>query len=359
MQYSGIFARDYKNARVNFLEACRDLGLAVQTLTHPLLAHDGTMLATDIVRVGPLNASHLLVLTSGVHGPELMAGSACQVDWLQSHMQHHLPPHTAVLIVHAINPWGAAYRRRNNEGNVDLCRNWVDFDQQLPINAAYAELKNAVNSSPDDTEAADAQLEHFGGTHGVSALYGALMAGQYSYADGLGFGGHEASWSRSRMEEILCNHAVGVRHICLVDYHTGVGPYGYGSIVALQSGDSLVRAKQAFGGWLIAPNASNRPADFIPVTGHTTQGYERALSNAQTTSVVLEFGTYSQSEMLEVLIADHRLTHVGGGDTASLDAARSRVQRFFLPDDSDWQDAVLHRSQQVTRQALTFLGGQA
>lgn len=352
------FPPDYATARAHFLDACGQAGLPVQSHRHPLAAPDGSPLATDVVRIGPAAARRLLVLTSGPHGPELMAGSACQTRWLQAGGWRQLPVDTAVLLVHAINPWGTAHRRRNTEDNVDFCRNWIDFGQPLPANEAYEHLHAAVTVEPGDARAvaeADATLERHRVAHGTPALYGALMAGQYRHADGLGFGGTAPTWSRRTMEAILGEHAAHARHVCLVDYHTGVGPYAYGSIVALQVDDALARARAAFGGWVIAPNEAGRPADFVPVTGHTTPGYERALPGAEVLAVVLEFGTHPPGRMLDLLLGDHRQTFARRRDDTTLQAARQSVEGFFLPDDPHWRLAVRRRSEQVIDQAMSHL----
>lgn len=358
MQVDPLFAPAYAGARALFLDACRDAGLTVQTHRHPLDAPDGSALATDVARIGPASARRLLVLTSGAHGPELMAGSACQTGWLRASGPHGVPRDTAVLLVHAINPWGTAHRRRNTEDNVDFCRNWIDFSQPMPANAAYEHLHAAVTVEPSDEAAvtgADALLARHRDSHGTPALYGALMAGQYRHADGLGFGGTGPTWSRRTMQAILGEHAAQAQRACLVDFHTGVGPYGYGSIVALQVGDTLARVRSAFGGWVIAPNEADRPADFVPVTGHTTPGYERALPHADVAAVVLEFGTHASGRMLELLLADHRQTFARTPDAAALGEARRRVEQFFLPVDPHWRQAVLDRSAQVVRQAFEHL----
>lgn len=355
MDPASFFAPGYATSRARFLAACRQAGLEVGTHPHPLRAPDGAALATDVVRIGAPSASRLLVLTSGVHGPELMAGSACQSGWLATGGPAMLPPETAVVLVHAINPWGAAHSRRNTEDNVDLCRNWIDFTQPLPRNEAYESLHAAVACESGAAADADAALARYGDAHGTPALYGALMAGQYLHPDGLGFGGRQPTWSRRVMEAILQEHAGAAQRVCLVDYHTGVGPHGYGSIVALQVGDSLARAQQAFGGWVIAPNAAGRPADFVPVTGHTTPGYEQALPHAEVTAVVLEFGTEPPGRMLELLLADHRQTFAREADPAARAAAREAVQRFFYPSDPHWRRALWDRSQQVIRQAFEHL----
>ena len=353
-----FFEPDYARSRTRFLEHCDAAGVPVQTHLHPLAHPDGGHLATDVVRLGPLSAKRLLVLTSGVHGPELMAGSACQSGWLRQFGTQSLPPDTAVVLIHAINPWGAAYLRRNNEDNVDLCRNWIDFESQLPINSDYETLHEAVAVDPVDPDAVktgDAQLERYRLECGGPGLYGALMAGQYKQANGLGFGGFTPTWSRRIMEAVMSEQASQAQRVCMIDYHTGVGPYAYGSIVALQTGESLERAKKAFGGWVIAPNEEGRPADFVPVTGHTTPGYELLLSNAETTAVVLEFGTQPPGRMLELLLADHRETFARSPQAERLKVTREAVRQFFYPSDTHWRQAVWYRSNQVIGQAFEYL----
>ena len=134
------FSEDYTSARERFRAASRDAGLSVVTMRNPSPGPTGIELTTDVARAGPQNASKLLVLISGVHGVELLCGSACQSGWLASGGPRSLPPDTAVLLVHALNCWGAAWGRRNTEHNVDLCRNFLDFSQPLPPSPVYEQL---------------------------------------------------------------------------------------------------------------------------------------------------------------------------------------------------------------------------
>ncbi len=352
------FAPDYAAAREKFLAACRVCDLAVESWQHPLNGPDGAPLYTDVTRIGPMSARHVLVLSSGVHGPELMAGSGCQVGWLLRSGGTVLPADTAVVLVHAINPWGAAHLRRYTDGNVDLCRNYVNFGDVQGCAQGYEALHDAVTVDPHDAQAlstADAVLAQFQREHGTPALYAALMAGQYHYPDGIGYGGARPDWSRITMERILRAHAGVAERVNLVDYHTGLGAYSYGCVVALQSGEALERVRRVFGEWVLAPLSTTRIEDKVPVTGHTTPGYEQALPQARVMALVLEYGTYSQEQMLALLLADHRQTFAGlrSGDSES--EARQGLLRFFYPDDPRWKRAVFERSQQVITQAMAEL----
>ena len=354
-----LFSPDYAAARRKFLAACTLAGADVHEHRHPLAGPAGEVLATDVVRIGPRDASRLLVLTSGVHGVELFAGSGCQIDWLLELSAEQLPQDTAAVVVHAINPWGAAWLRRYTEDNVDLCRNFVDYPNmvQLPRAPDYARLHSAVTAHPGDdaaTVAADRQLSDFEREHGHQALYSALMGGQYDLPEGMGYGGTTPTWSRRTMEQILREHGAQARHVCLVDYHTGLGPYGYGSMVALQQGEALARMRRAFGHRVEAVFEHGAPENFAPVYGHSTPGYERALPHASVTAGVLEFGTGRPQRMLELLLRDQREWAAGLGREC-VSPVRRELLDFFYPAQPDWQRSLVDQSRLIIGQALDFL----
>uniref|UniRef100_UPI000D369619 DUF2817 domain-containing protein n=1 Tax=unclassified Variovorax TaxID=663243 RepID=UPI000D369619 len=356
---STLFAASYALARRKFLAACTLLQLVPAEHRHPLAGAEGEVLATDVVRLGPAEASRVLVLTSGVHGVELFAGAGCQVDWLLHASAEDLPPDTAVLVVHAINPWGASWLRRYTEDNVDLCRNFVDYPNmpELPRAPDYAALHEAVTADPADPAAvarADQVLADHERTHGQQALYGALMGGQYDLPEGMGFGGTRPTWSRRTMEAILREHGAAARHVCLVDYHTGLGPYGYGSMVALQQHEALARIRRAFGARVEAVFEHGAPDNFAPVYGHSTPGYERALPHASVTAGVLEFGTGRPQRMLELLVRDQREWAAGTG-RERIAPVRRELLDFFYPGQPEWQRSLVDQSRLIVRQALAFL----
>lgn len=356
------FAGNYATARRKFLAACTLRGLDVEAHVHPMRGAAGEELATDVVRLGPAQAPRVLVLTSGVHGLELFAGSGCQVDWLLSGGPDALPADTAVVLVHGINPWGASWLRRYTEDNVDLCRNFRDYAEPLPVPRQYEPLHAAATAAPGDA-AADAAVQAYRAEHGHEALYNALMGGQYIYPQGMGFGGQAPTWSRRTIERVLQQHAANAERVCTIDYHTGLGPYGYGSMVALQQGEALARMRQAFGEWIVAVFEAGAPEDFAPVAGHSTPGYERALPRAEVTAGVLEFGTGRPERMLELLLQDQRAWAHGGAAAAATGAAmpphvrevREALRGFFYPGEATWQGSLATQSRMAVGQALRFL----
>ena len=351
-----FFADNYLEARQKFLSACEKKALEVETIVLEVSAQDKTELATDVARIGSAEANKLLVLTSGVHGAELMCGSGCQVGLLESEHFTTLPADTAVLMIHAINPWGAAKLRRNNEDNVDLCRNFVDFSEELPVNQAYQELHEAL-SCPELTgpgkEQAQDSLRAFRSKWGEQGFVGAIMSGQYQHPRGIGYGGSQATWSSRQLRRILEKHGKGARQVCLADFHSGLGNYGEGVVVCMHEGEALQRARLWFGEDLMAPMAeAGNEGRFHPAIGHTTAGYIESLPGRELTSIVIEYGTYDMETNLQALLDDHTLFLSEDDHSASAQNIKQRMLTSHFPDDPEWRYAVWTRSEQIIEQAM-------
>ena len=132
------FSGSYQEARIKFLEAAAIAGLSVQSHAHPLKGRDAENLAMDVARDGTMDAQNLLIISSACHGVEGYCGSGVQVhalhdaDWLKKARASG----TAVLYIHALNPYGFSHIRRTTHENVDLNRNFQDFTKPLPDNGA-------------------------------------------------------------------------------------------------------------------------------------------------------------------------------------------------------------------------------
>ena len=48
---------------------------------------------------------------------------------------------------------------------------------------------------------------------------------------GLFFGGFEASWTNKTLRAVVKKHAGNAKHLALLDFHTGLGPYGHGELI--------------------------------------------------------------------------------------------------------------------------------
>lgn len=359
MDAQRFFRDDYFGARELFVSTCRRAGLSLETHTHPLAGPSGEALSTDCVLIGRQDAPKLMVLISGTHGVELLSGSACQTGFIATGLWQSLKDDTAILVIHALNCWGAAHRRRNTEGNVDLSRNFLDFDEPLPVNAAYEGIHAAVSCEEYRGVARDRAnqaLADYREAHGADRYVAAMMGGQYRHPDGMCYGGDKPVWSNKLLMSALTPFRETAESVSVVEYHSGLGPYGYGMAVTMQTGDELSRARSIYGRWVEAPNERGEHGDeqYFRVNGHPTEGFRRALPDSDLTAVVLEFGTYPPMVSLPVLLDDHWLTRFGDLDSAAGLEIKARLIEMHHPADPDWRQAVWDRSVQVIQQ--TFRG---
>jgi hypothetical protein len=358
-----FFARDYEDARAKFLDAARDCGARVRHWPHPLKGPRGEALSTDSAWVGAEDASRVLVVISGTHGVEGYAGSGPQVDLLRGPVPAALPRDTALLLMHAVNPHGFAWDRRVTEENVDLNRNWVDFNQPLPANPGYEALRD--HYAPKSLDAAtlarhEAAIDAYRKEHGAHAERVARSTGQYSDAQGIFYGGTGPTWARRTSEAILAEHVGRVQTIAIVDMHTGLGPYGYGEPICNHAPGSerVQRARRWWGPSVTEPLLGTSSSQ--EKTGLTEFGYERALAHADIAFVALEYGTWGPPHGEHALRDDAWLWRYGApldANDAETKRIRSALRDFFCPPREDWKEMVLFRARQIYRQALAGLAG--
>lgn len=353
----------YARARRNFLDACASAGANVVTYSHPLAGPDGEDLATDAALFGAEDADKLLVMISGVHGVEGFSGSATQTGWIAEKRYVALPTNIAVLMIHLINPWGVAHLRRYTEDNVDLCRNFLDFAQQLPANQAYADIADELvfgEQLGDKGQNIGNYLSGKVSRYGLEHVVDLFMAGQYQYKNGFGFGGNLPVWSNRTLRQILSESSAGVSKACIIEFHTGLGPWAYGQLITMHMGEELDRVRKHFGPWVFNPSADKQPGEegYRIVTGHTIEAYKASFANAELTAVTLEFGTYPPEQTLALLIKEHLLVQQGEQAEASeFEQVKAKLLEYHHPAEWEWRCAFWSRSLQVVRQAIGALQG--
>ena len=355
---AAVFAADYAAARRLFLDRAAAAGAALRHFDHPLKGPDGEALATDVAWLGDRDATAVLVLLSATHGVEGFCGSGVQVDFLAH--PPRLPKGVAVLLVHAINPHGFAWLRRVTEDGVDLNRNYVDFGLPLPANPGYEELADAILPSAlsgPEVQEADARLAAYEAAHGRVAYEEAVSAGQFSHPDGLFYGGLKPTWSRRISETIMRDYDLaGRQRVGLLDFHTGLGPFGYGEpICDHPPGSEAVRlAREWYGDSVTEPalGTSSSVAKF----GLSDYGWQRMVGEGLV-FIALEFGTYSVDNMVYALRADHWLhrQEVTKWQHKQAQLIKAAIRRHFYPDTDQWKRLVIDRARQCVGQALTGL----
>jgi hypothetical protein len=355
------FSLDYATARARFSLVCAKQGAPIRSYVNPSLGPSGEELATDVVWFGAKNARKVLVLTSATHGVEGFCGSGAQIDWIISGGPASLPDDAAVLIIHALNPYGFAWLRRVTEENVDLNRNGLDFSQPLPDNPGYAALKDAfcpVSLKGQTFEAALAAIDRFRREHGDAEFRRARSSGQHIDPKGIHYGGTGPTWPRLTLEEIIRNFELkNCEQVAVIDYHTGLGRYGYGEpICGSRPGEpGQARARAWYGPSLTEPLLGTSTSSVIP--GLTQYIWLREIGAPRITFIALEYGTYPADDVNAAMVEENWLYARGNPDWDLEEAkvVRDRLRQVFHPDRADWKEMVLARSRQVISQTLNGL----
>ena len=354
------FSPDYATARTRFLESVEALALPVffKSLHYAGEGPWGEALSTDVAWIGDQAARKVVVLLSAVHGVEGFAGSGIQVDLLQrlGSGEAQLPDGVALLLVHAVNPWGFAWCRRVDEQGIDINRNFVDFSQPLPANPGYRELAGALIPADGNWSAADLQLQDYRARHGQFAYEVAASGGQYEFPAGLFYGGSAPAQGRRNLEWVLNQWDWANREVAVIDLHTGLGPYGYGELICDHplGSEGLHTARRWFGASVTVPEEGNSCS--VPKLGLVDYAWH-AILGRNSCYVTLEYGTYPIAGLLQTLREDHAVNTPGPYDwqNPARSAVREQLRRHFYPGEPQWQTLVLLRARQVVQLACAGL----
>ncbi|MBR0848664.1 M14 family metallopeptidase [Bradyrhizobium diazoefficiens] len=347
-----LFSPTYAIAREKFLGAAGDRGLAVDSHVLDLPSAEGETLAMDVVLDGPADASKMLIVLSGVHGVEGFCGSAVQTGLLAAGAPAHAD--TAVLHVHAINPYGFSHLRRVTQENVDLNRNFVDFAKPLPVNSGYAEIHDWLLPAtwPPGADV-EAKLAAYAERHGARGLQRAISLGQYAHADGMFFGGDAPTWSNLTFRSVLKRYTRKVRQLAAIDIHTGLGPRGHGErIFASFDAAVLPRARQWWGELTDVHTGSSTS---IPMTGPIQTALFEECGQAEQIGICLEYGTHRSDRVTAALRAEHWLHRRGTADPQLALQIKRDLKEAFYPDGDDWKHDIWRQGREACLQAIEGL----
>ncbi|ESY90377.1 DUF2817 domain-containing protein [Mesorhizobium sp. LNHC229A00] len=350
-----MFSRTYFEARRRFLDLTE-----VRSYASSHKGPEDQSLYTDVAYLGDPGARNLLVSVAATHGVEGYCGSAAQLSLLGSDLVKKLEDTVGVLLIHAINPYGFAWDRRVTPEGCDLNRNFVDFTRPLPENPGYDELADHLvpaDLTAEGLAAAERTIADFRAKNGEIAFQTARKKGQYTRPEGMFFGGTAPSEPRKVLEEIFTDYKISQRQsVVVVDYHTGLGPYGYGELQTETSSgmEGYRRALEIFGPSVTSPELGTSSS--VEITGTQDEFWQRELGNRHT-YVCLEFGTYSPDKGREVLRNDHWLFayQAAQANTELGKRIRTATRDHYNPSRPDWQEMVVFRCGQIHRQAVAAL----
>ena len=350
---------DYATSRRLLLEQCEAAGAVLAGHRHPLAGPAGEPLFLDTARFGapPGEARSVAVVAAGTHGVEGHGGWGLMRLLLDGGRLDRLPAGAAVVLVHAVNPYGMAWSRRVDHDNIDVNRNFVDFAAPLPENPHYAEVDSLVNPAVLDADDASwqAPLLEFMQRVGMTDAFRTLSGGQYDHPRGVQFGGQAPSWSRRTVTRVWADHLTGAETVIYLDVHTGLGPCG--ALTLFQTADADDASAEAGAEWFPAVLRSDRPGTTDPLSvGLIGPGLEAATGDLPlVVPVTVEFGTQDVIPVFTAMRADNWLHQHGDPASATGEQIRATMRDAFFVDDEGWRSQVAEQGMATIHAALDAL----
>lgn len=349
-----LFHDSYAAARTRFLDAGRAAGFVHTALELPVTGPEGETLCIDVAvkQNGPIKRA--VVVSSGTHGVEGYFGSAVQLSLLDDRLQAWTPAEgEAVVLIHGVNPWGMAHKRRVNEHGVDLNRNFrQDGEAYAGAPDGYRSLDGLLNPpSPPNrlepfTAMAVAQILRFG----FGAIKEAVASGQYDYDRGLFFGGKGPSTSNTLLREHLTALFDGAERVVHIDLHTGMGKWGtYCLAVDFDANsDRVRRLKREFGDRV---QGLEKSGVLYKIHGALGPWLQSILPDVHYDCMLAEFGTWNVLRVIHDLREENRMVH-HGTSPAMRERARSLIVETFCPADEEWRRSCVDKGRALFEQAI-------
>lgn len=349
------FSGSYAAARERFREAARAAAGVPERHALPGQGPDACELSVDVALVGARNPRRALVVSSGLHGVEGFFGSAVQCAWLRGLREgaSSIPGGTLVVLLHAVNPFGFAWRRRANEDNVDLNRNFLDDGETYGgVPERYDGVHDLLNppTPPPRLDAFRLRAAWAVRRHGLTALQSAVATGQYEHPAGLFFGGREAAASARLVRERFWKWTRAAEEVLHLDLHTGLGEYAdYRLLIEPPHVHDLDWYRSRFDPERVVPVGDDTPYAARGVMGAWLAHHA---GPRRYRFGCLEFGTYGPLRVLAALRAENRAHHHCTPGAAAYERAKRELVECFCPASGLWRRKALGRALEVIEQAV-------
>ena len=357
--YSEYFFDTYEQVRENLqsrVTKLKNAGIAVQVSQYAVDEADGLYI-DNLYLPANKESKNLIILTTGVHGMEGYIGSVMLDVFFEEIYPTLNQDTTGVLVVANVNPYGMKYKRRYNENNVDLNRNfildWENFDRSS--NKDYPEVVNFLQPEGKIGNAFWHEVGFYASlakeaiTKGADKVSDALLTGQYEYPNGVYYGGNGDEKSTAYLKSVFASCLDGeYENLVHIDIHSGYGPR-YNMVIFNSVFETMTEAetKQAFGYDYVISHDSE---SFYATTGDTTDYFYRLAESKQSEtdlfSTCFEFGTIGDSFLDSILslkytVDENRQHWYPSDSSVTGEVVKENYNELFYPTETQWREKTV------------------
>lgn len=353
------FSPDYATARDRFRDLATRLGWELEAHRieppHPV----DVELTIDVASSPRPGTGPAVVVSSGLHGVEGFFGSAVQIGLLEQWANGTTAPsEVRYIFLHALNPYGFARVRRQNEANVDPNRNFLEEGECYSGSPpGYAPLDGLLNPQrpPSPWEPFTLKALLAIARLGMPALKQTIAGGQFDYPRGLFYGGSRPTRTHEIVRDNFENWLRQATEVIHLDFHTGLGPSATYKLLI----DYPLSEKQTT--WLtdgFGPDSFELCAP-EKISYHVRGGFDRWCQARNTgrdfMHVCAEFGTYGPVHVLGGLRAENQAHHWGKPTDPATRRAKERLKELFCPASPAWRETSLSKGMRLVEQATRCL----
>lgn len=308
-------------------------------------------LTLDIIEFIPERKEKLLCIMTGLHGIEGYVGDFLLREFVDKQLLDVDFKTTHVVMVHSINPYGMKYKRKVNENNVDLNRNFITDLTDRPHNHGYNINKKFFLPRKLSFSYTCEWIKFYIRTlklvlsSSKKELKEATLIGQYEFENGFYYGGKKTEKSVQILVD-LYNKFInyGYKKSIYIDIHTGFGPKYQMSIINSPDETRSVEQLRKMFNYPLIQNADGN--DFYEINGDMIN-YLNTLINPDTDyATCFEFGTIGDNftdeiKSLRMMIQENSAFHFHNNDEKIYKNIKRDFETLYMPSEIKWLEKVL------------------
>ncbi len=306
------------------------------------------------------NSKKLILISSGVHGVEGFTGSAIQRYLMKQTLDENDLFDSDVLFLHGINSYGFKNKKRVNENNIDLNRNFFFKREKIPKKEKNLGYRRFASFFMPKFPFTFWFLEYFiffvrfTGIMfriGIKNFSNAFVNGQFEFKKGLYFGGKRPESVVKRLRKFFKSNLAKYKWILHLDIHTGHGEAN--GLLLIQNANlgtpednNIMKIIEGLP--ILKPDSGGA---FYKTAGDFTDFLSKIfLEQKKIFPLTLEIGTLGNDSLIKairtsfLMVAENRIRHCGSWFVKNKEKVEHMFFRYFYPDSEIWRKVALEKS---------------